>query len=173
MSLVGRDTDGKLIWGSEFYASEEGKHFLLATENGKFMFTWEAEYDDGKTVRQLDDLAFERTLKDPDFVASQAPYLSVGKLDRHRVKAFTLHPVALTKKVRPMLASPHGVNIVLSTGELFTSYWLVDHTPATGSKLYRTVMGIEYPNGTKDLTVFSPSGRIKHCDNDNQSYEGE
>ena len=136
------------------------------------MFVWEAKYDDGRVVRQFDDVNFTRAMTDADFVPSEDLRLSVDALEKEHVSQFTLYPIAMTRNRAPWFQQPISVYVDLEKGDRFVSAWLTDYTPKTGYVIRRSVIGIDR-NGTRLLTVISPSGRISVCSNDNQSFEGE
>lgn len=145
---------------------------MQATAGGLLMFVWEAEYDDGRVVRQFDDVNFLRAMTDADFVPPEDLRLSVDTLEKEHVSQFTLLPIAMTRKRTPWFQQPIGVLLDLPRGDRFVNYWLTDFTPRTGYTIRRNVVGIQR-NGATLLTIISPSGRISVCSNDNHSFEGE
>lgn len=162
---------GKIVGDSSWYRSEEGRRFLARTDNGLWMFVWEAVYTDSTVVRQFGDLEFHRALTDAAYTPPADGRISVDSLDKSKVTIFTLHPTAITREyffnVRPVVTLCRP-----DKGEQLLSYWLTDYIPATGYRLRRTVVGIQ-KGGQRILAVISPSGQITICTDDNQSYEGE
>jgi hypothetical protein len=156
----------------DWYATEEGQKFMGATEGGMLMFMWEARYDDGRVVRQFDDVNFTRAMTDADFVPPESLRLSVDSLEKEHVSQFTLYPIAMTRSKSTWFQQPIDVYLDLKQGDRFISSWLTDYSPKAGYVLRRSVIGIER-NGTRLLTIISPSGRITICSNENQSFEGE
>jgi len=158
-----------------WYSTREGQQFLLATDYGKFIFVWEAIYEDGKPVRQFDEFAFQRALSDPTFVPPDATRLSIDMLDKERIVEFRLHPIAYARAFMPCFQKPIIVKLDPKKGERLVSNWLVDEVPTLHWKLYRTVVGVQRGNDGEPptLVVISPSGSVMICRDTNQNFEGE
>jgi hypothetical protein len=156
----------------DWYATAEGQWLMNATVNGMLMFVWEAKYDDGRVVRQFDDVNFTRAMTDVDFVPPEDLRLSVDSLEKEHVSQFTLYPIAMARSRAPWFQQPIEVQLDLKHGDRFVSFWLTDYSPKTGYIIRRSVIGIE-KDGIKHLIVISPSGRLTICSHDNYSFEGE
>jgi hypothetical protein len=162
------------MMSNPWYASPEGSDFMRRTLDGMFMFIWEAVDNEGTIYRQFDDIVFKRALSDPDYIVPEHLRATVDSLPKDKVVRFVLWPTALTKKVHAGRFNFAHVDIDLSKGERFISYWLTDQVIFPVPRvLRRTVIGKIFPDGRKTLCVISPSGATLLCDNDNQSYEGE
>jgi hypothetical protein len=162
---------GQVVF-NDWYATEKGQWVMNATASGMLLFLWEARYDDGRVVRQFDDINWMRAMTDDGFVPSEDLRLSVDSLEKEHVSQFILHPIALTRKELSWFQRPIEIRLDLKKGDRFVSHWLTDFSPRTGYVLRRTVVGIER-EGVSVLMVISPSGSIVMCSNENQSYEGE
>jgi len=152
---------------STIYADEESQRFLALTQEGKFIFVWEAVYDDGKTVKQFDEIPFYRTLMEEDYSPPDGMRLSVDALERDKVVEFRLWPAASFRK-----RGGRPVVVKLKGEERFVSFFEVDLDTKTGKRLYRHVVGIE-KNGMRVLTTISPSGWVTLSTDTNVSFEGE
>ncbi len=160
----------------DWYSSEEGRHFLDATERGRLMFTWEALYNDGQIFRQYDDITFSRTMTDEQFIPPSDALISTSALDKSKVERFTLLPIAFTCKHAPWFQRPIETQVRLSKGERFICHWLVDFVKPGDFLLYRYVIGVcrEISSETvSTVTVISPSGIITVGADENKSFEGE
>jgi hypothetical protein len=162
------------MMSNPWYASAEGSDYMRRTLDGMFMFVWEAEDTEGYVYRQFDDITFHRALHDPDYIVPEDLRASVDSLSKDKIVRFSLWPTALTRKVHIGKFDLAHVDIDLSKGERFISYWLTDQIVFPVPKIVRkTVIGKIFQDGTKQLLVISPSGATLLCNNDNQSYEGE
>ena len=127
---------------------------LGKTEEGKFSHTWEADYLDGKTVRQFDDITFVRALRDPHFTPIGLPYISTDAIERPRLKEFRLHPIALTRFVTPWHQTVFRIRPRYHLGEQLVARWEVDFSVVSQKRLYRHTIGIRLDRG-EILTVIS------------------
>lgn len=160
----------------DWYATEKAQQILAATNGGMLMFAWEAILEDGRVIRQFDDVIFSRAITDEDFVPPEDSRLSVDALGKERVSQFRLHPIAYVKKNCPWFQQPVVVSLRLARDERLTSLWETDFSPRTGYTLRRTVIGIKRKVGEEEVGTFvvlSPSGQITICSDTNQSFEGE
>ena len=169
---------GQIVFSDAWYASDEGRYVFSVTDDGRYLFAWEATYKDRKIVRQFEDVAFTRAMTDEEYIPSDAPMLSVDALDKEQVVQFSLAPLAFTRKHCSWFQKPIIVQARPDKGEFFKAYWLTDQTPRTGYALRRHVVGIRHlsKDATEELhvlTVISPSGQITICASDDFSFEGE
>lgn len=160
-----------------WYRTEEGQFFLNATNAGQLMFMWEAVHRDGSITRMYEDLAFERALKDDTFVPDINLRRTVESLDRNDVREFRIIPIALTRKLRPMVPT-FAIDIDLENDARFVSFWETDHVPKDDTYLRRTVIGIEQLSPKKgqnrfEYLVVSPSGKVMRTPTLDTSFEGE
>lgn len=166
---------GQVVF-NDWYATEKAKQLLARTNGGMLMFVWEAILEDGRVIRQFDDVNFSRAMTDEDFVPPEDSRLSVDALGKERVSQFRLHPIAFVKKNAPWFQQPIVVSLNLKRGERLTSFWETDFSPRTGYTLRRTVVCLKRTVGTEEISTFvvlSPSGQITICGDTNQSFEGE
>lgn len=160
----------------DWYATEKAQQVLSRTNGGMMMFVWEAILEDGRVIRQFDDVNFSRAITDEDFVPPEDSRLSVDTLEKEHVSQFRLHPIAFIKKNAPWFQQPIVVNLRKGRDERLTSMWETDFTPRTGYSLRRTVLGMKRKVGNEEISMFvvlSPSGQITICSDTNQSFEGE
>jgi hypothetical protein len=177
---VGEHTAATITLARQWYASPACRELFAKTLNGRLMFMWEAELDDGGILRQFEEIPFQRALTDPNFVLPADIRLSTDIIPRDKVVRFSLRPTALTKRFCPWFAQADYTmteNVDPKNEDLIAK-WLVDHhiQGAFGQmEIARQVVGkkLRASPFSQFLRVLSPSGAIFAGDREDQSYEGE
>lgn len=160
----------------DWYDSSAGQTLLAMTDDGRFVFLWEAILDDGGVIRQLEEFAFERALRDETFALTEAAKplcRSSDILPKEKVQKFRLLRTAVTKKYAPWFTEDLEMSIDLAAGHQVRSFWCTDYSINRRRYIRRTVLGVSKPDQPDELLVISPSGATKVCPHTNQCFEGE